>query len=96
MQGWWYVIVKAGGGGLEGASEFGAYLPAKPKTEPRGFGFDLGCKPRLRGDAGGVQGVVYTVADEVVGQIQERRQGRAFGPANRKSSRMGSISVAFA
>jgi hypothetical protein len=37
---------KAVASGLEGAGGLGAYLPVKPKTGPRGCGFDLGCKVR--------------------------------------------------
>ena len=44
--GWWCVVFKAGASELEGAGGLGAYLPVKPKTGPRGCGFDLGCKAR--------------------------------------------------
>ena len=42
--GWQCVFDKAVASGLEGAGGLGAYLPVKPKTGPRGFSFDLGCK----------------------------------------------------
>jgi hypothetical protein len=90
------VVVKAVGSVLEGVGRLGAHLLAKPKTEPRGFGFDLCCKAWPRWGIGGVQSVAYTAVDEVASRIQECRQVREFGPTNRKSSFTNSIPVKFA
>src|SRR5882762_5933608 len=90
IKGWDYGVLLVLTAHCVGEIAGGRFWPAKPKIEPRGFGFALEhANPSADQRVGlwGLVGVVISVTAHCVGKIT---RGAGFGLQNRKSNRAGS------